>query len=134
MSRGFARKPIALAAVAAAAAAVAVVTEQKLVAPAPPAVVIAPGGTWQAATVALIPDTTPVQGCGQAVALTEPVVTHPALPCGTRIVVANGKRQAAVQVAGRTPLGPGATLGIQPATAKVLRLAPGATVRWALRR
>ena len=138
MNTGFVRKPAALAAIAAATAAVAVVTEQKIAAPSgPPAVAIAQGGGWEQATATVLPADAPLTGCTGVArgAGGAGVAVHPALPCGTRIVLSVGTRYAIARIAGHGPVAAGASLGLGVAVARQLRAGGGAAdVRWALAR
>jgi hypothetical protein len=61
-------------------------------------------------------------------------VLHPALPCGARIFVEYGSRQALTRVVARSPVGQGRQLDLTPRLAKRMRLDGVREVRWAFSR
>ncbi len=57
-------------------------------------------------------------------------VAHPVLPCGARLVVAYGGREAETRVVDRATYGPGQEFALTDALASDLGLTGVATVRW----
>jgi hypothetical protein len=73
-------------------------------------------------------------GCGWLVTPRTLGVLHPALPCGARIFVEYGGRQALTQVVARSPVGQGRQLDLTPGLAKRLHLVGVRELRWAFSR
>lgn len=70
-------------------------------------------------------------GCGWLVLPRTLGVLHPALPCGARIFVEYGGRQALTRVVARSPVGQGRQLDLTPRLASLLGLTGVREVRWA---
>ena len=95
--------------------------------PAPPA-----AGRWYEATVGtygpgFFGRTTE---CGVELRRSARGVAHPVLPCGARIVVAHGDRQAETRVIDRGPYGSGQDFVLTQALAEELGVAGTRLVRW----
>lgn len=133
MSLGGLPRPVLLGGVALLAALVAVATERTIDPPSQePRPLIGPGSSWQAAGAGPLPPGETVSGCGLAVVPETLAVTHPALPCGLRIVLEVDGVQAEVQVAGRAPGAVTVPFGLTPALARALGVRSETQVRWAL--
>ena len=57
-------------------------------------------------------------------------VAHPVLPCGARLVVAHGAREAETRVIDRAAYGPGQDFALTEALAADLGVTGAGTVRW----
>ncbi len=73
-------------------------------------------------------------GCDWVVLPRTQGVVHPTLPCGARIFVEYGGRQALTQVVARFPVGQGRQLDLTPRLARRLGLQGVREVRWAFPR
>jgi hypothetical protein len=73
-------------------------------------------------------------GCDWFVRQRTQGVVHPTLPCGARIFVEYGGRQALTQVVARFPVGQGRQLDLTPRLARRLDLEGVREVRWAFPR
>ena len=73
-------------------------------------------------------------GCDWVVLPRTQGVIHPTLPCGARIFVEYGGRQALTQVVARFPVGQGRQLDLTPRLARRLGLEGVREVRWAFPR
>ena len=133
MSGAAGARPLVLAAVAFVAAVAALATERQIDPPViRPAVLVPLDGAWEEARGAPLAAATGVTGCALVVSAETLAVTHPTLPCGLRVVIEVGVAVAAVQVAGRAPVAPGAAFGLTPALARQLRVTAPHELRWAL--
>lgn len=134
MNPGGLPRPVLLAAVALLAGLVAVATERTIDPRAPqPRPLLGESSRWQQATAAVLGSDIIPAGCGYAVGAETLAVTHPALPCGIRIVIERDGVQAEVQVAGRA--GQGATpapFGLTRRLAAELGISGPAVIRWTL--
>jgi hypothetical protein len=68
--------------------------------------------------------------CGVDLTATTRGVSHPVLPCGARIVVAHGGRQAETRVIDRRSFGPGRAFALTEALAADLGVTGVQLVRW----
>ncbi len=94
-------------------------------------------GGWSAALAGVAPSSPRggrPSGCGWLVMPRTQGVLHPALPCGARIFVEYGGRQALTRVVARSPVGQGRQLDLTPTLAKRMRLDGVREVRWAFSR
>ena len=85
---------------------------------------------WQEARVAVFAVPEEATGCGFRLAPEALGIAHPVLPCGARIVVAHGGRQAQAEVVDRGPVEAGRAFDVTPALARQLGIAGEAAVRW----
>ncbi len=133
MSGAAGARPLALAAIAFVAAVAALATEHRIDPPVTrPAVLVPLDGAWEEARGAPLVAATGVTGCALVVRADTLAVTHPTLPCGLRVVIEVDDAVAAVQVAGRSPVAPGAAFGLTPALARQLRVTAPHALRWTL--
>lgn len=92
----------------------------------------APDGSWYAALAAVSPGGFPRRStCGYRLTARTLGVAHPVLPCGVKLFVRRGNRQALTQVVDRGPAGPGRELDLTPALARLLHLRGVQRVEWA---
>ena len=94
-------------------------------------------GGWSAALAGVGPSAPRggrPSGCGWLVTLRMQGVLHPTLPCGARIFVQYGGRQALTQVVAHTPVGEGRELDLTPRLARRLHLNGVREVRWSFSR
>jgi hypothetical protein len=73
-------------------------------------------------------------GCDWVVLPRTQGIVHPTLPCGARIFVEHGGRQALTQVVARFPVGQGRQLDLTPRLARRLDLEGVRELRWAFPR
>ena len=128
------QRPLALAGVALLAVLGVLATTQHVTAPSGTPRVIDPAGVSRRVAVAApLSGNEALAGCALGVVGTTLAVTHPTLPCGTRIVLeADGGRVASIQVAGRTPVPAGATFGLTAALARAIDVTGPAVLHWSL--
>lgn len=92
----------------------------------------APDGTWYEALAGVGSDSLPRRSaCGYRLTRKTLGVAHPVLPCGVRLYVLYGNKQALTQVVDRGPAGPGRELDLTPALARVLHLQGVRRIKWA---
>ena len=127
-------RPLLLAAVALLAVLAALATQRRVDPPAAvPAVFLPAGAHWQQAVAAPLAAAGGPGGCAFRLGPETLAVTHPVLPCGTRVVIdAGGGRLASVQVAGRVAAPGSAAFGLLPALARAIGVDRPVAVRWAL--
>jgi hypothetical protein len=89
---------------------------------------------WAVATVVVLDGNPPGErsACGVGLGAGLRGVVHPALPCGTRLVLAGSGREIEATVVDRRGLPPGAAFALTPQLAVYLGVAERATVRWRL--
>lgn len=134
MTGGAQGRAVGLAMVALVVLLAALATERRVDPPRRgPAVVLPESGRWEVAQAVRLAGGVLPAGCGLEVGKLTLAVSHPVLPCGTRIVLDAGGASASVQVAGRAATLGDAAFGLTPELARLLRVtgAPQA-VRWAL--
>ncbi|MER3409724.1 MAG: hypothetical protein C4306_06430 [Thermoleophilia bacterium] len=106
-------------------------------APALPQPALVPGEGWHAERAGVSP-APPPQGrrtaCGWTLRPTTLGVVHPVLPCGVKLYVAYGGRQALTRVVAHGPLPPERQLDLTPALARLLGLEGVTEVRWVFAR
>lgn len=134
MTAANALRPLALAGVALLAVLGVLATEHRVSAASHTLRVIDPAGaSRRIAVVVPLSGARALAGCALEVAATTLAVTHPTLPCGTRVVLeGDGGRVASIQVAGRTPLPAGATFGLTAALAHAIDVTGPAAMHWSL--
>ena len=102
-----------------------------------PAPAVGSWGGWVtvlAGVAPLAPRLGRASGCDWVVSPRTQGVIHPTLPCGARIFVEYGDRQALTQVVARFPVGQGRQLDVTPALARRLGLEGVRQARWAFSR
>jgi hypothetical protein len=137
LSRQFVERQIALAGIALASALASLALTspddgEDPAAPAAPPDVPPAAQTWSEAAVGtygpgLYGRTTE---CGVELTRSTRGVSHPVLPCGARIVVAHGSRQAEARVVDRRSFGSGQAFALTEALAADLGLSGVQLVRW----
>lgn len=137
ISRGVARRAVALAAIALLAGVVAFAAasrrnddgnEQKnVVRPVP-----VPGADWYRSLAAPYPATTKRvrTSCGQPLGPKTLGVAHPVLPCGVKLFIAYNDKIVLTQVVDRGPSVPGREFDVTPALATKLGLEGTQQIRW----
>lgn len=134
MTGGAPARAVGLGMVALVALLAAIATERRVDPPRRlPAVVLPESGRWQVSQAVPLEDGVLPAGCGLVVREGTLAVSHPVLPCGTRVVLDVRGTTVSVQVAGRAATLGGAAFGLTPALARVLHSAGSAQpLRWAL--
>jgi len=127
-------RPLALAGVALLAVLGVLATEQRVSSPSTTLRAIDPAGaSRRIAVVVPLSSAEAPAGCALEVIATTLAVTHPTLPCGTRVVLeGDAGRVASIQVAGRTPVPAGATFGLTPALANAIGVTGPTALHWSL--
>jgi len=98
---------------------------------------VGPWGGWTTVLAGVAPQAPRAgrrSGCDWVVVPRTQGVIHPTLPCGSRLFVEYGGRQALTQVVARFPVGQGRQLDLTPRLAKRLGLEGAREVRWAFTR
>jgi hypothetical protein len=98
---------------------------------------VGPWGGWTTVLAGVAPGAPRAgrrSGCDWIVLRRTQGVIHPTLPCGARIFVEHGGRQALTQVVAHFPVGQGRQLDLTPRLARRLDLAGVREVRWAFPR
>jgi hypothetical protein len=98
---------------------------------------VGPWGGWATALAGVAPQAPREgrkSGCDWVVLPRTQGVVHPTLPCGARLYVEYGGRQALTQVVARFPVGQGRRLDLTPRLARRLGLEGVREVRWAFTR
>jgi rare lipoprotein A (peptidoglycan hydrolase) len=91
----------------------------------------APAGGWYHALAAPYPEAPATRGaCGVVIDSRTLGVANPVLPCGVKIYLSYGGRQALAQVVDRGPQVPGRYFDVTRALAKKLGLSGTRTVAW----
>lgn len=127
-------RPLALAGVALLAVLGVLATEHRVSTASATLRVIDPAGaSRRIAVVEPLSGGPALAGCALEVAATTLAVTHPTLPCGTRVVLeVDGGRVASIQVAGRTPVPAGSTFGLTLALANAIGVTGPTALHWSL--
>jgi hypothetical protein len=90
-----------------------------------------PAGGWYHALAAPYPQAKPTTGaCGVVIDSHALGVANPVLPCGVKVYIAFGGRQALTQVIDRGPAVPGREFDVTRALAKRLGLASTSMIAW----
>jgi hypothetical protein len=98
---------------------------------------VGPWGGWTTVLAGVAPRAPRAgrrSGCDWVVTPRTQGVLHPTLPCGARIFVEYGGRQALTQVVARFPVGQGRQLDLAPTLAQRLGLQGTRELRWAFPR
>lgn len=98
---------------------------------------VGPWGGWTAALAGVAPQAPREgrkSGCDWVVLPRTQGVVQPTLPCGARLYLEYGGRQALTQVVARFPVGQGRRLDLTPRLARRLGLEGVREVRWAFTR
>jgi hypothetical protein len=98
---------------------------------------VGPWGGWSTALAgvsAAVPREGRAGDCGWRIMPGTLGVLHPVLPCGARIFVEYGGRQALTRVVAQSPVADGRQLDLTPKLARQLRLGGVREVRWAYSR
>ena len=99
-----------------------------------PQPVAAAPADWYRALAGVGPAPKRVSACGGLLERGTLGVTHPVLPCGVKIFVAYGGREALTQVIDRGPSQPGREFELTPGLATKLHLRGVQTIRWTFAR
>jgi hypothetical protein len=92
-------------------------------------------GEWYEALTGVGSDSLPRRSaCGYRLTTKTLGVSHPVLPCGARLYILYGSRQALTQVVDRGPAGPGRELDLTPALARLVHVRGIRRVEWAYAR
>ena len=137
MSEAFAQRVVALAAAALLAGVFGVALSQAgrgAADSALPEPAVGPWGGWTTALAGISPQAPRAgrkSGCDWVVVPRTQGVIHPTLPCGARLYVEYGGRQALTQVVARFPVADGRQLDLTPRLARRLGLRGARELRWA---
>ncbi|HXV35200.1 MAG TPA: hypothetical protein VD769_14425 [Gaiellaceae bacterium] len=85
---------------------------------------------WETAQVSVFEPSAEPTACGVTVGEGTVGIAHPVLPCGAKVLVEHGGRQAGADVVERGPVDAGVAFELSPALAGELGVTGTVTVRW----